>query len=414
MKRSAFIFFLILNVVFSLANSPDYRIKKVVIDAGHGGKDPGCLGASSKEKDICLSIALNLGKFISENLKEVEVIYTRSTDVFPTLHERAKIANDNKADLFICIHANSSKSPHVFGAETYVMGLHVSEANLEVAKRENSTILMEDNYKIHYEGFDPNSAESYIALSLLQNTYLEQSLNLASKIQKQFAELKRADRGVKQAGFLVLYRTAMPSVLIETGFLSNPDEEKFLADSLEQVKVAFAIFEAFKDYKNEIERGFSGKSQEEKPKQKGEVKNEKKDTTPEIGFNLKETKPESNLPPEVKKEDKGNEKKEENREATKNGIVVYKVQLASSSKKLDLKSEKFKGIDRVDEYIDGGVYKYVTGSEKSMERAAALQKNLKANGHPDAFMVAFYNEKRITLAEANKIQAAGKKQHKQD
>lgn len=390
MKECACILFFSVSVLYLLATPPEFRIKKVVIDAGHGGKDPGCHGASAKEKDVCLSIALNLGKFITENFKEVEVIYTRQTDIFPSLHERAKIANDNKADLFICIHANSAKSPQVFGTETYVMGLHVSEANLEVAKRENSAILMEDNYQLQYEGFNPNSDESYIAISLLQNTFLEQSLNFASKIQKQIGEIQRHDRGVKQAGFLVLYRTAMPSVLIETGFLTNKEEEKFLADSVNQSKTAFAIFEAFKEYKNEMEKNSTS--------QENTVKSKKKET---------EKKEEDKHPLTGDKHPNGKAQnpKNENGIPEKNEaeIVIFKVQIASSAKKLPMNSEKFRGLDYIMEYMDGSAYKYVTGNEKSMDNAALLQKKLKEQGHPDAFVVAFYKEKRITLAEANNI-----------
>lgn len=397
MKNSACIFLLTISVLFSFAGPPDFRLKKVVIDAGHGGKDPGCLGASAKEKEVCLSIALNLGKYISDNFNDVEVIYTRKTDIFPSLHERAKIANDNKADLFICIHANSAKSAQVYGTETYVMGLHVSEANLEVAKRENSAILMEDNYKMQYEGFNPNSDESYIAISLLQNTYLEQSLNFASKIQKQVAGLNRHNRGVKQAGFLVLYRTAMPSVLIETGFLTNKEEEKFLADSANQAKVAFAIFEAFKEYKYEMEKNSTSQENTANPelKEQEEEKNQplKADITPDKK-NTGENHPKAN------EEKNGKENGIANKE---DDSLIFKVQIASSAKKLPKNSEKFRGLDYIVEYMDGSSYKYVTGNEKSLENAAMLQKKLKDKGYSDAFIVAFYKEKRITLAEANKI-----------
>lgn len=407
MKYSAFILFFTAQAFFSFAGPPDFRIKKVVIDAGHGGKDPGCHGASAKEKDVCLAIALNLGKYISDNYKEVEVIYTRKTDIFPSLHERAKIANDNKADLFICIHANSAKSTQVYGAETYVMGLHVSEANLEVAKRENSAILMEDNYKMQYEGFNPNSDESYIAISLLQNTYLEQSLNFASKIQKQVAGLNRYDRGVKQAGFLVLYRTAMPSVLIETGFLTNREEEQFLADSSNQSKMAFAIFEAFKEYKNEMEKN-SASPELVKSGQNKEKKNE--DGQPLVA-DIKQEKNiiENNHSSVLNHQPVETVKKEENiYKKNEAELVIFKVQVASSAKKLPKNSDKFRGLDYIVEYMDGSTYKYVTGNERSVESATMLQKKLKEQGHPDAFIVAFYKEKRITLAEANKILASGK------
>ncbi len=377
--KKILIFFLFFNTAFSsFSNPPGYKIKKIVIDAGHGGKDPGCHGASTNEKDVCLSVALNLGKLISENLPEVEVIYTRSTDMFPTLYERAKIANDNKADLFICIHANSAKSPKVFGTETYVMGLHVSEANLEVAKRENSAILMEENYKNQYEGFDPNSDESYIALSLLQNTYLEQSLNFASKIQKHIGEIKRYDRGVKQAGFLVLYKTAMPSVLIETGFLTNKEEEIFLSDSANQYKMSYLIFEAFKEYKNELEKNSLNSSNGKKNEKELSVKNENLIDSTAVKEPQKKT-------------------------MTENEEVVYKVQISSSAQKIPLTSGKFSNIDLITEYFDGVSYKYLAGKEKTLECAGSLQKVLKDKGFKGAFIVAFCGEKKISLEEASKI-----------
>ncbi|MBL4655179.1 MAG: N-acetylmuramoyl-L-alanine amidase [Bacteroidia bacterium] len=230
-----------------------YRIRTIVIDAGHGGKDPGCKGANGHEKEITLGIALKVGKYIEENLKDVNVIYTRSKDKFIELHERAAIANRNNADLFISIHCNSGVNA-AYGTETYTMGLHRTEANLKVAQFENSSILMEDDFTTQYDGFDPNSPESYIIFSLFQNVNMEKSLMLASKVENQFkTKARRRSRGVKQAGFLVLYRTAMPSVLIETGFITNKEEEKYLRSEDGQSYIASAIYRSFKEYKNEVE-----------------------------------------------------------------------------------------------------------------------------------------------------------------
>jgi N-acetylmuramoyl-L-alanine amidase len=230
-----------------------YRIKTIVIDPGHGGHDSGCLGSSAKEKHIALEIALKLGALIEEKFPEVNVVYTRKSDVFVELYERAAIANRNHADLFICIHCNSG-GPVAFGAETYVMGLHKTEDNLNVAKRENATILLEKDYKQKYDGFDPNSPEANIIFSLYQNAYLAQSLKFASAIQQQFEEYAgRFNRGVKQAGFLVLYKTAMPSVLIETGFLTNKTEEKYLLSEKGQQNISQSIFKAFSEYKLDME-----------------------------------------------------------------------------------------------------------------------------------------------------------------
>jgi N-acetylmuramoyl-L-alanine amidase len=242
---------------FTVVDERDLSINTVVIDAGHGGKDPGTSGSTAKEKDIALKIALELGKTIQKYLKDVKVIYTRNDDTFIELEERAQIANKNGADLFISIHCNSlpantseSRKQRIFGTETYIMGMHTSDANFDVAKRENSVILMEEDNKETYEGFDPNSPESYILFSLYQSAYLENSLRMADKIEHQFKDrVKRKSRGVRQAGFWVLYRTSMPSVLVETGYLSNDSEEKYLNDSYGQTLIASGLFRAFRDYK---------------------------------------------------------------------------------------------------------------------------------------------------------------------
>jgi N-acetylmuramoyl-L-alanine amidase len=214
------------------------------------------MGKISREKNVALKIALELGRIIKENIKDVEVIYTRDSDKFIELENRASIANKNDADLFISIHCNAvaSNTERIHGTETYVMGTHTSQGNFEVAKRENSVILLEDNYEERYEGFDPSSPESLILFSLYQKAYFENSLNLADKVEEQFSKrVGRTSHGVKQAGFWVLWRTAMPSVLVEVGFLSNPKEERYLNDDLGQVYLASAIFRAFRDYKAELE-----------------------------------------------------------------------------------------------------------------------------------------------------------------
>ena len=257
MKNISVIFSLALIVVLCSYHSVGKRntkIRKIVIDAGHGGKDIGCHGKRSKEAHIALTVALQVGGLITDKLEDVKVIYTRDKDEFIELHDRAGLANKNNADLFISIHCNSAPSQTTFGSETYTMGLHTSEGHLEVAKRENEVILKEDNYLKNYNGFDPNSPITHIIFANYQNAYLTQSIRFASYVEDQFKDgLGRNSRGVKQAGFLVLWKTAMPSALIEIGYLTNEDEEKFLKEPSNQENVADAIFRAFKKYKEDVE-----------------------------------------------------------------------------------------------------------------------------------------------------------------
>lgn len=382
-KRFSFLFLMIVGIFstsysFPLTDKDFFGVKTVCIDAGHGGKDGGCHGAVANEKDIALSIALKLGEYISANFKDVKVVYTRTTDVFIELNERANIANKAKADLFICIHANAGGASAI-GTETYVMGLHVSKANLKVAQRENSSILMEDDYQTKYENFDPNSPESYIIFSMRQNAFLDQSLSLASKVQKQFTErVGRKNRGVKQAGFLVLYKTAMPSVLIETGFLTNKEEEEFLNSKIGQDYLASAIYRAFKEYKLEIE----DKAKEKAIEKQGKIVKEEPKTIVESG----------------KKSKKKNKKEPEEG-------VVFKIQIATSSIKKALTPENFNGLEDVNIYEAGGLYRYTVGHEKTISSANILQLKLKERGYKDAFIVAFSDGKRIPLSEAMKLQA---------
>lgn len=245
---------LFLLASFTPVGQKNYKVRTVVIDAGHGGKDPGTHGVISQEKDIALDIALEVGAIIKKHLPEVEVIYTRKDNTFVELEERAAIANKAGADVFISVHCNAIGRPEVHGTETYIMGTHVNKQNLAVAQRENSVILLEDNYEEKYEGFDPNSPESYIMFSLMQNAHIENSLRLAANVENQFSErVGRHSRGVKQAGFMVLWQTTMPSILVEVGYLTNQKEERFLNDDLGKTYMASGIFRAFRDYKTEIE-----------------------------------------------------------------------------------------------------------------------------------------------------------------
>jgi N-acetylmuramoyl-L-alanine amidase len=238
---------------FTAPAPTQFRLRTVVIDAGHGGKDPGCNGQSAKEAEVALKVALELGSQIENNLPDVKVIYTRKTDNFVELIDRAGIANKNRADLFISIHCNSGPST-AFGTETYCMGLHTSEGNLKVAKRENAVILKEENYQEKYNGFDPRSPQSHIMFALYQSAYIENSLRFAQKVEHQFKNrVGRSSRGVKQAGLLVLWKSTMPSALIEVGFLTNRNEEKFLNDKSGQSYMASGIYKAFREYKQELE-----------------------------------------------------------------------------------------------------------------------------------------------------------------
>jgi len=247
MKR---LYLIILYIACAL--SMQAKTFTLVIDAGHGGKDPGAMGKTSNEKDINLRVALAFGKLVEQNMKDVKVVYTRKTDVFVELNERAKIANRNKADLFISIHTNASAgNKTVQGTETYTLGMHRAASNLEVAKRENSAIMLEDNYKEKYEGFNPKSSESYIIFELMQDEYMKQSVQLAKSIQEEFKSTGgRNNRGVNQAGFLVLRATSMPSCLVELGYISTPAEEKFLNTQEGTNKLSKSLFNAFKQYRS--------------------------------------------------------------------------------------------------------------------------------------------------------------------
>jgi N-acetylmuramoyl-L-alanine amidase len=378
-KRSAFLilacilFLSVLSQKSYAQTQEDYRLRKVVIDAGHGGKDPGAIGAKSQEKDIVLAIALKLGKYIEENHKDVEVIYTRKEDVFVEVFRRADIANENNADLFISIHANAHANKRAFGTETYAMGLHTSKENLEVARKENKAILFEENYEERYEGYDPNSPESFIVFSLMQNSFLYQSLDFASHIQNQFTErVKRFNRGVKQAGFLVLWRTTMPSVLIEVGFISNPDEEKFLMSDEGQTHLASAIYRAFRDYKESIEK----KSNGSKPVVISQRVNQT-EAAPVIRPNHSAT------------------------EITNKNEVFFRVQVSASSTQTNLDSELFHGMEHATEFFSNGIYRYTVGLAKTMQEAVEMRKKINAR-FPDAFLVASQGGKLISVQEAMK------------
>lgn len=393
------------------------KIKTIVIDPGHGGHDSGCLGSSSKEKDVALAISLKLGEYIQKNFPDVKVVYTRKTDVFVELYRRAQIANENKADLFICIHCNSGPKP-AFGAETYVMGVHKTEGNLSVAKRENEVILKENDYKKSYDGYDPNSAEADIIFSLYQSAFLERSLSFAQKCQDEFrTHANRYDRKVRQAGFLVLWKTTMPSVLIETGFLTNDKEHDFLSGTTGKDLMAQSIYRAFVKYIGEVESvDYSAKlaaasktatspadtvvtptpPKPEAPKVKKEVTLPKEVNTPEdkpITINPKIEKPApKEIPPPAA--EKPAEVATPITEATKG--IVYKVQFYSSPTYVNNSSAKFKNLANVDNYYYSGSYRYTTGNFTNAKDALAHQKKVAAAGFKDCFIVVFEDGKRVS------------------
>ncbi len=354
--------------VFSLALSQNALAQKevftVVIDPGHGGRDPGALGAKTKEKDIVLAVGKKLGDLISKNHKDVKVVYTRSTDKSVGLSQRAEIANKAKADLFISIHCNAiakrSKSPQ--GVETFVLGLHRSKDNLDVAKAENSVILYEDDYSTKYQGFDPNEPESYIIFEFMTDQYLQQSIYFASIVQnKLVTNSKRINRNVRQAGFLVLREVAMPSILIELGYISNISEERYMKSASGQNSLANSIYQGFKQYKREYDK-------------KSYVFT---NNTPEP--NRVNTSPEAiAVPPET-----GND-----------SISEYRIQILISSEKLEANSKHFKGLSPIDYYTDGGLYKYTYGKSHDFDEINKTLKDV-AKKFTGAFIIEFKNGQRI-------------------
>lgn len=351
----------------------------MVIDPGHGGKDPGAIGIHKvKEKDVVLAVSLKLGDLIKEKYPDVKVVYTRSTDDFIGLAERASVANKAKADLFISIHSNVAGNSSAKGFEAWVLGLHKSQAALNVAKLENSSILMEDGHNSKYEAFDPSDPDAYIGLSMRQNVFLDQSLMFADLIVKDaVSNVHVKSRGVKQAGFVVLYRTTMPAVLIELGFLSNDEEEKFLGNDESQLKLASSIFDSFSKYKKRRDAIDGVVTNAKQDLEKEEVKQKttavkKENTTVKPGI-----KP-----------------------VKSNGNIEFRVQIATSTNKVETKSYNFKGMKDVDVYISGKFYKYIVGSYTDIASAKERLRAVKEKGYTTAFIIAFENGKRISVKNA--------------
>ena len=385
------------------------KIQTIVIDAGHGGKDTGALGRLSTEKSINLSVALKFGAYIEENLPDVKVIYTRTTDKFVELSERAAIANYNKADVFISIHCNSTEGiTTADGAETYVMGESKNEANMNVAKKENAVILLEDNTKA-YGNFDPNSTEAYIIFSMTQSLYQSQSLSLADKVQKQFTKkVGRHDRGVQQAGFLVLWKTSMPSILVELGFINNMKEEQFLKSETGQTQMALALYRAFEEYKREFEseNHVSKKSETtdkpkatEKPKASDKpVASEKPKTTDKP---VTTEKPKVADKPVVTDKPTTTDKTEStDKPVAVSGEVYFSVQFSTLNRKVPVTDKAFKGIKEVEVYESNGADRYVSGHFQTKSEAVARLTEVRNLGFTDAFIIAFKDGKRVSVKEA--------------
>lgn len=353
-----------LTVQYIMGDTYDDKFT-VVIDPGHGGNDPGAIGKKGKEKNINLNVATKLGKLIENNCKDTKVVYTRKTDIFVPLHRRAEIANNEKANLFISIHTNAvaKRNSNVIGTETYTLGLHRTEENLEVAKKENSVILIEDNYKQRYAGFNPNSSESYIIFEFMQDKNMAQSVSFATLVQKSFKGYSRIDKGVHQAGFLVLRETSMPSVLIELGYISNPTEETYLLSDKGTSELANAIYKAFLNYKNDNNKILTNK----------------------IGKNN-----EINI--QSKKDNKISDKTD----------LVFKIQILASDKIIPSNSKQFKGLKHVSYYKEKGLIKYTYAEEKDYNRILKIKKDIVDKKFKDAFIIAFKNGEKMNINQAIK------------
>ena len=363
-KKCVRLFLLILFFVVcphhSFSQSKETKTFVVVLDAGHGGHDTGNRGSGYLEKKIALNIVLKIGKQL-EKIPGLKVIYTRKTDVFVELIQRANIANKADADLFISVHCDAFTSSKAFGAGTFVLGLHANDRNFQVAKKENAVIFLEDDYEQNYDGFDPNDPESVISLILMQETYLDQSIEAASTIQKSFVNnLRRKDRTVKQAGFVVLKYTYMPSVLVETGFLTNSKEGAYLNSTKGQSNMADAIAKAIVNYKNQREASL-----------------QKQVTYSDTSANNSSSQTESDL--------------------------VFKIQISASKKNIETKPYNFKGLKSVAKQKNGKLYRYFYQQSSDYEEAKRYLKTAKSKGFNNAFIVAFNGDKKITISEALRL-----------
>jgi len=382
--------FLLINTICygqgSAINGP--IIKTIVLDAGHGGKDPGNLGTrryKTTEKDVALDVTLLVGAYIKDAFPYINVLYTRKDDSYPELIERTQFANKNDADLFISIHCNANDDKKAHGSDSWVMGPHKNSANLKVAQKENASILLEDNYKEKYGDFDPNSPESYLGLSLRQNIYLNESLNLAKNVQDEFrTRVGRVDRGVKQSGFYVISFTTMPSILIEMGFLTNPTEEDFLNSKQGKEYMASAIYRAIKKYiaSKEDVLVYLNESKNDAAINSNSTQSGSSDTPPPKADSIKGEKDTLDL--------------------------NYRVQLFVSNELIDLNAEEFNGLQMITYIQTNSLYKYYYSKVASYNEAQLMRDSAKENGFTESFIVSFNGEIKIDLQEALTLESKNK------
>ena len=415
LKRNILMLAVLLLALITEVGAKEFTL---VIDAGHGGHDTGAPGKFSKEKDINLKTALAFGKYVEKNCPDVKVIYTRKKDVFVELKDRAGIANKAKADLFISIHTDALENNSVArGMTTYTLGMHRAKDNLDVAKRENSVILIEKNYKETYQGFDPNSAESYIIFEFMQDKNMQRSVDLATFIQNKTCQAAdRPSRGVKQAGFLVLRETSMPSCLVELGFITTPAEEKLLNEDVTIDNIAKGIYNAFVEYKKKYDNNITVPYKAEEPtinivdvvpgqEKKEEVRAEK----PDKPVKAEEKKEEK------KKKEKEKEKEKEEKEKTlyvasgdNAGAPVFKVQILATDKPFKKGDAHFKGRTDYNQYTENGMTKYTIGETTDYNEILRLKSELQAT-FGDCFVVAFKEGQKMNISEAIKEYKRNKK-----
>ena len=398
LKKRFLLYFVIIFAAVPAWGQNSAKAFKVVIDAGHGGNDPGCIGITLKEKDVNLDVALRVGKLIADNCPDVQVIYTRKTDVFIELYRRAQIANSHHADLFISFHCNSSENHAGNGVETYVMGLAKSEANQAVARKENAAMLMEKNYQTNYDGFNPNSPESNVIFSLYSSAYLNSSISMADKVQKNLVAASHLnDRGVKQAGYWVLYKVAMPSILIEMGFLSNPTDDAFLSKKGNLDKYAACIYNAFASYASGV-TGSSYKQLTVGGGAKAEPARAEETDAPVAGSPAATTQGGMTTGEPTAPQTAGN-----GREGAASGEGVrFKIQFLALPDKIALSDKRLQGMPDVGCYLENGLWKYTAGNEDSYEAAAGLLAKVRET-HRDAFLIAFDGDKKISVGEARQL-----------